>query len=210
MAMSGASGKADGSCQAGPVVVFGGTFDPIHNGHMAVAQSLLDALQADPVLIVPAGRPWLRADPLVASAEDRLRMAQLAVGGESGIEVSDVDVVRDKTTYSVDTIQDLRDRYGSDRDFVLAIGSDAASELHRWHRYEDLVGMCRIAVVRRPGVTLTPSIDTLPNSFVIDGPMMDVSASEIRTSYASEDLGNAAAHVPKSVHEFIIDSGLYR
>ena len=87
------------------IVVFGGTFDPIHNGHIAIAKCLRDELGADSVVMVPTGRPWLRPDAPAATPEDRLRMVELAVENEDRIEVSDVDVVRDKTTYSIDTIQ---------------------------------------------------------------------------------------------------------
>ena len=191
------------------VVVFGGTFDPIHNGHVAIAKCLRDELDADSVVMVPTGRPWLRPDAPVATPEDRLRMVELAVENEDRIDVSDVDIVRDKTTYSIDTIQDLRLRYGTDSEFILAIGADAAPDLHRWHRYDQLIEECTFAVVQRPGSPLEDAV-SLPNeTLVIRGPMFNISASEIRTMIRQREIAAARRLVPAGVGEFIIDSKMY-
>ena len=192
------------------IVVYGGTFDPFHNGHLAVARCLRGELDADTVVIVPAGRPWLRANPPVASAEARLTMARRATEEESGIEASDVDVVREGTTYSIDTITDLRRVYGEDHEYFLAIGSDSAAALHRWHRYEDLIDACTISVVHRPGTLLSSELRLPSETIFIDGPMIDVSASELRSLYGSTQLSAAAKFVPGSTHRFIIETGLYR
>lgn len=192
------------------IIVFGGTFDPIHNGHLAIARCLRDELDAEKVLVVPAGRPWLRDGPPVAAAEHRLLMAELAIEGEDRIEVSNVDVIRDGTTYSIDTIRDLRGHYGDDREYILAVGSDAAATLHRWHRYDELIEICTIAVIERPG---TPTRE--PNLFpfqviTIRGPMVDLSGSEIRLLYASGEVVAAAKCVPQLTHRFIIENRLYQ
>ena len=192
------------------VVVFGGTFDPIHNGHIVIAKSLRDELDADSVVMVPTGRPWLRPDAPVATPEDRLRMVELAVENEKQIEVSNVDIVRDKTTYSIDTIQDLRPRYGIDCDFILAIGGDAVPDLHRWHRYDELIEECTFAVVQRPGSLLDDTTSLPKNTSVIQGPMINISASEIRSMIGSGDVEKTANVLPDLVLRFIIEKGLYR
>lgn len=192
------------------IVVYGGTFDPFHNGHLSVARCLLEELAADTVVIVPTGRPWLRANPPVASPEARLQMAQLATQGEQGIEVSDVDIIRPGTTYSIDTIADLRRIQGEEHEYFLAIGSDAAAELHRWHRHQDLVETCTIAVVQRPRTLLSSEFRLPTESLYIEGPMIDVSASALRSLYASSEPSAAAKFVPCSTHRFIIETGLYR
>lgn len=192
------------------VVVFGGTFDPIHNGHIAIAKCLRDELDVDSVVMVPTGRPWLRPDAPVAAPEDRLRMVELAVENESGIDVSDVDIVRDNTTYSIDTIQDLRPRYGADCEFILAIGADAVPHLHRWHRYDQLIEECAFAVVQRPGSPLDDTTSLPNNATVIQGPMVNISASEIRSKIGQGNLANAADVLPDLVLRFIIEKGLYR
>lgn len=192
------------------IVVYGGTFDPFHNGHLSVARCLFEDLEADTVIIVPAGRPWLRANPPVASPEDRLRMTQLATEGEPRIEVSDVDIVRAGTTYSIDTITDLHRVYGDEHEYFLAIGSDSAAELHRWHRYKDLLDACTIAVVQRPRVLLSSELRLPSRTVYVEGPMIDVSASELRDRYASSEFSAAANSVPRLTHRFIIETGLYR
>lgn len=192
------------------VVVFGGTFDPVHNGHIAIAKCLRDELDVDSVVMVPTGRPWLRPDAPVAAPEDRLRMVELAVENEDRIDVSDVDIVRDKTTYSIDTINDLRPPYGTDCEFILAIGADAVPELHRWHRYDQLIKECTFVVVERPGSPLDDATSLPKNTFVIRGPMFNISASEIRSKIGQGDLANAADVLPDLVLRFIIEKGLYR
>ena len=192
------------------IVVFGGTFDPIHNGHIAIAKCLRDELDVDSVVMVPTGRPWLRPDAPAAAPEDRLRMVELAVENEDRIEVSDVDIVRDKTTYSIDTIQDLGLRYGTDCEFILAIGADAVPDLHQWHRYDQLIKECTFAVVQRPGSPLDDAISLPRNTSVIRGPMVNISASEIRSKIGQSNLANAADVLPDLVLRFIIEKGLYR
>ena len=192
------------------IVVFGGTFDPVHNGHIATARCMLKEMRADLVLVVPTGRPWLRSSPPCASPADRLHMVELATVDEPEIKVSDVDVVREKTTYSVDTIADLRKVYGDDCEYILAVGSDAAAELHRWHQYDELVRACRFAVIERPGAALDRNAVLPSGATFVRGPMIDVSASEIRRTYAQGDLDSAARLVPELAHRFIIEKGLYR
>ena len=99
-------------------------------------------------------------------------MVELAIENENRIEVSHVDVVRDKTTYSIDTINDLRPQYGVDHEFILAIGTDAVPDLHRWHRYDELIDECTLAVVERPGSPLDGTVSLPKNTLVIRGPMV--------------------------------------
>ena len=192
------------------VVVFGGTFDPVHNGHIAIAKCLRDQLEAESVVMVPTGRPWLRPNTPIATPSDRLRMVELAIENENRIEVSHVDVVRDKTTYSIDTINDLRPQYGVDHEFILAIGTDAVPDLHRWHRYDELIDECTLAVVERPGSPLDGTVSLPKNTLVIRGPMVNVSASAIRSMIGRGDLADAANALPELVRRFIIEKGLYR
>ena len=192
------------------IVVFGGTFDPTHNGHLAIARCLRDELFATRVIVVPAGRPWLRDEYPVASAAHRLRMAELATEEEDRIEISDVDVVREGTTYSLDTVRDLEGVFGDYSEYILAVGSDAAATLHHWHRYAELVETCTIAVVERPGTSTVTSTELPAGTIRIRGPMVDVSGSEIRRLYASGDVATAAGYVPPLTHRFIIEKGLYR
>lgn len=192
------------------IVVFGGTFDPVHNGHVEIAKHLRDELDPEHVVMVPTRHPWLRSESPIASPEDRLRMVRMAVENECRIEVSNVDVLRDKTTYSIDTINDLRQQFGPDCKFILAVGADAVPDIHRWHRYNQLTEECTFAVVERPGTPLDSNA-TLPRcTLVIRGPMINISASGIRSMIERGDLTNAANVLPDLVLRFIIEKSLYR
>lgn len=205
-----AGGNLGNSKNSRLIVVFGGTFDPVHNGHIAIARCLRDELGAAQVLMVPAGKPWLRDRPPIASPTERLRMVELATENETRIEVSDVDAIRKGATFSLDTIRDLRRALGDEFDYTLAVGSDAATQMHRWHRYDELAQSCTFAVIQRPGTTLDRELSLPADTISIAGPMIDVSASKIREFYAAGDIAAAKHLVPDSTHRFIIEERLYR
>ncbi len=197
--------------------VFGGTFDPIHSGHLEIARFALEAGALDLVLMVPAGKPWLRGEPPVASAQQRLRMTQIAVANEDQIQVSDVDVVREGTTYTVDMLSDLRTKYGSDAELVLVLGADSALQMNRWEQPNELRTGCKVLVIGRPG-EIWPN--TLPDSHpahdaeYLEGPMLDVSATELRAKLAAgarlaagDGIGDS---VPTGVERYIRENGLYK
>lgn len=191
--------------------VFGGTFDPIHNGHLAVARFALEHGGLENVLLVPAGQPWLRDGPPVASAENRLRMTELAVASETGLEVSDVDVAREGTTYTADTLADLRHQYGGEVEFVLVLGSDSALQMDRWERAGELRDLCTVLVIGRPGERWPDDLpETHPahDAKYLEGPMVDISATELREQLsAAADVSDS---VPEPVLEHIKKHRLYQ
>jgi nicotinate (nicotinamide) nucleotide adenylyltransferase len=167
--------------------VFGGTFDPIHLGHIETARFALQHGNLDALLMVPAGRPWLRGMPPVASAGDRLRMTELAFAGEAGITVINVDVVRSGATYSIDTLTDLRGQYGDAVTLILVLGADSALSMDRWHRASELPGMCEVLVIGRPGESWDGNLPTshpAHGATFLRGPMMDISATKLREQLA--------------------------
>ena len=190
--------------------VFGGTFDPAHNGHIAVALFALTAFSLDEVLMVVASDQWLREKAPMASAEHRLKMVRLAVADEENISGSDVDLRRSGPTYTVDTLKDLRNKY-SNASLVLMSGLDSALSMDRWDRGDQLTQLAEIAVVGRPGETL--DLDSLADTHpakdanYLEGPMVDVSATLVRERIESgegiDDL------VPGVVAEYINEHGLY-
>ena len=191
------------------IVLYGGTFDPFHKGHLAVARYLRDELQPDNVLIIPAARPWLRQDRPSAQPLARLTMCKLATANEPGIEVSDTDIRRRGNTYTIDTVSDLRTTHGSATQFGLAIGSDSLSSLHRWHRIDELLQQCRLIVVGRPGLS-APDAECIPdNATFLTGPNIDIDATRIRRAYSVGDYATAAKMVPSPVHRYIISEELY-
>ncbi|MBM3959867.1 MAG: nicotinate (nicotinamide) nucleotide adenylyltransferase [SAR202 cluster bacterium] len=192
------------------VGIFGGTFDPIHTGHLGVAQAVREALALDIVLFVPAARPRLRAAP-VAGIEQRVEMTRLAIDGRPWARLSLVDVVRAGPAYSIDTISDIRRELGPAAQLFLIIGADALLSLPDWRQPDRIASMATIVCVGRPG-GLHP--DSLPVghpgrcALYVEGPMLDVAASEIRERLASGV--HMPGMVPEAVQKYIASHGLYR
>jgi nicotinate-nucleotide adenylyltransferase len=194
------------------VGVFGGTFDPIHNGHIAVAEAVRDRLGLDRILFVVTSDQWLRENPPEASAVDRFKMVELAVGGVAGFESSDVDIVREGSTYTVDTLSDLNRQLGDSAELFLIVGADSAISMDRWRNASEIEALARIVTVGRPGSEI--SIESLDGSHpasgaeYVEGPMIDVSATRVReflsTGQPVDDL------VAETVAEYIETQGLYR
>jgi len=137
------------SNRPGPVGIFGGTFDPIHNGHLRTAVELRDALRLAEVKFLPAGNPPHR-DQTEASAQMRLAMVRAAVEDEPAFSVDDREVRRTGLSYSVDTLTELRAE-NPDRPICLLLGMDAFLGLPGWHRWREIIGLAHIVVAHRPG-----------------------------------------------------------
>lgn len=192
--------------------VFGGTFDPIHNGHLAVARAVREAFDLDRMLLVVNSDQWLRSNPPMASASDRFAMVALAVEHETGLEVSDVDIVRDGSTYTVDTLRDLREQLGDPVELHLVVGADSALSMDRWKDAEVITELAKIVAVGRPGQQFDPGLldDSHPASGAeyLEGPMIDVSATEIRELLNSN---RSIDHLVTSpVAEYIKNQSLYQ
>lgn len=167
--------------------ILGGTFDPVHNGHLRVAEEVKDRLKLRKVVFVPSGKPWMKSDRKITSGEQRVEMVRLAIEGRLDFQMSLSEINRPGSTYTIETIQEFRSEFGDDAEIYFIIGWDGISRLHQWKNVEQLVKLCRIAVVPRPGfpppdiVTLDNSIPGLSESLVLlDRPLIDVSATEIR------------------------------
>lgn len=132
-----------------PMGVFGGTFDPIHYGHLRTAFEMLEALRFDEVRFIPCGDPPHRGTTF-ASADERLRMVALAIQGQAGFSVDDREIRRDGPSYSIDTLSLLREEF-PERALGLIIGMDAFLGLPEWHRWEELLANAHIVVAHRPG-----------------------------------------------------------
>lgn len=137
--------------------ILGGTFDPVHSAHLALARTARAALALEKVLWIPAGQPRHRDAPL-APAADRLAMVQLAIAGEPAFEVDAGEVGSATPSYTVPTLERLRQRLGPARPLVLLLGADAFLGLPSWHRWRELFGLAHLAVATRPGFTLDPAL----------------------------------------------------
>ncbi len=194
------------------VGVFGGTFDPIHNGHIAVAMATSDELELDQVLFVVTSDQWLRENPPEASAADRFRMVGLAVENILEFSVSDVDIVRESSTYTVDTLRDIRDQLDDSTELYLILGADSAGSMDRWKSAGHINALAKIVVVGRPGQPF--DIQALDKSHpaseaeYVEGSMIDVSATRVRDYLA---IGRSVTDLaPPVVIEYIEKQGLYR
>jgi len=195
------------------LAIFGGTFDPIHTGHLAIAEDARWMLGADQVLFVPAAQqPLKQGQTPGATAEQRLRMVELAVADNPHFAVSDVEVRRGGMSYTADTVATIRKEFPATELFFV-LGADAVALLPRWHKIEHLIEMCRFAVLRRPGVTLALDdlIETLPTLrdriTIIDGPLLTISATEVRQRVQAKQ--PVRYHLPHAVCHYIEQHDLY-
>ena len=198
--------------------ILGGTFDPVHNGHLHAARAGRKALGAATVTLLPAARPWHRPAP-AASVEHRWQMLGLAVGTEAGLARSDLEIVRPGPSYTVDTLRAL----ASDVPVVWFIGADALADVASWHRSEALAALCHLLVLDRPGCNADTT--SPPRGFVeaedaaeltrhqsgrihyLKAEMPDISASRVRTTIAAG--GDASAWLPQRIWAYIKAHGLY-
>ena len=133
-----------------PIGVLGGTFDPIHYGHLRLAEELAETLKLETVRLVPSGTPPHRASPQVAAAH-RLAMVELAAAGNDRFAVDAREVHRAGPGYTFDTLAELRAEAGSTRPLVLLVGADAFLEFATWHRWHEIFGLAHVAIAHRPG-----------------------------------------------------------
>ncbi|MBA7480305.1 Nicotinate-nucleotide adenylyltransferase [subsurface metagenome] len=194
--------------------VMGGTFDPIHNGHLMVAEEVRTRLNLAEILFVPAGQPWLKTDTPISPAEHRIQMVRLAIAGKPYFGLSTIEVERAGPTYSVDTVAKLKAQLGAGDELFLILGWDSLAELPQWREPSQLIEMCHLVVVPRPGYP-TPDLNSLEAAIsglsqrvvFLDGPEIDISASEIRDRVAR---GLSVHHlVPEPVNRYIKEHRLY-
>lgn len=205
--------------------IFGGTFDPVHYGHLRTAFELLKGLQLDEVRFMPAGTPPHRGSP-VASGEQRLRMVRAAVEGQPGFTVDDRELRREGPSYSVDTLSDLRAEY-PDRSLLLIVGMDAFIGLPKWHQWREILQLAHVVVAHRPGWR-TPATGPLGELLVDRGTgtvgdlhespaghiyihavtQLEIASTSVRTLIARGR--DPRFLMPDAVRDIIFESGCYR
>jgi nicotinate-nucleotide adenylyltransferase len=182
--------------------ILGGTFDPIHLGHLAAARAAIECAGLDRVLVIPTGVPPHRP-PTVAGAGDRLEMSRLATAEDSRFEVSDIELRRQGASYTVDTLRELHLLYPDDELFLI-LGWDAAKLLGTWHEPGEVRRLARVIVVTRPG---SGSPDAA-SEILCERPTPDISGSALRRALERGDA--VTKFVPEAVAEYIARHGLYR
>ena len=134
---------------ASPIGLFGGTFDPVHFGHLRLAAEMREAFRLERVAFLPTGHPWQRARDTYAGGAERVRMLELAIAGEPAFTVDEREVRRDGPTYSADTLEEYRRECGPDTPLVFLCGTDAFARVETWHRWEALFELAHFAVAVR-------------------------------------------------------------
>ena len=192
--------------------VLGGTFDPVHNGHLHIASALSTALGLDGVLWVPAGRPPHKTDQTVSSNRDRLAMLELALAGSPVDEVSTIDFDRCGPSFTADTLEILAERYHPARLFFL-MGEDSLRDLPTWHQPERILRVAELAIAARPGVDadLESVARQVPavreRAHLVPTEEVPISSSEIRQRVSANQ--SIRGLVPAPVEAYIRDRRLY-
>ncbi|MBL8342490.1 MAG: nicotinate (nicotinamide) nucleotide adenylyltransferase [Rubrivivax sp.] len=196
--------------------IFGGTFDPPHNAHLALAHAALATLALDDVRWVPAGRPWQKVGAgdahAVTAVAHRVAMVEQVIAGEPRFRLERLEVERSGPSYMIDTVEALAAREPG-RAWVLLVGQDQYARLHTWHRWRELLARVTLAVANRPGAPAAPAPEVAAvlaaaPQCAVPLPMLDICATDIRARIAAGR--DVAALVPAEVAGYIARHGLYR
>ncbi len=194
--------------------VLGGTFDPVHIGHLILAEEVRARLNLTEILFVPAGQPWLNKTSPISAAEHRVEMVRLAIADKPYFKLSTMEIERAGPTYTVDTMAELKAQLGAGDELFFILGWDNLAELPQWWQPSRLITMCRLVAVPRPDYPL-PDLKALEASIpglsqrvaLMDKPEIDISASAIRNRVAQ---GLSIHHlVPEVVEGYIKEHKLY-
>jgi nicotinate-nucleotide adenylyltransferase len=194
--------------------LIGGTFDPIHNGHILIAREVKARLKLAEVIFVPAGQPWMKSEKPITPAVHRLEMVRMAIAPYPYFKVSTMEVDRVGPTYTIDTILGIRAKLNAEDEVYFILGWDSLVQFPRWRDAPRLIKMCRLTAVPRPGYTL-PDLNSLEAKIpglsgrvvLLDKPEIDISATDIRQRVAQ---GLSINHlVPRVVAIYIRKHRLY-
>jgi nicotinate-nucleotide adenylyltransferase len=185
--------------------VFGGTFDPPQNGHIAVAQAVFERLELDHILFVPAGDPWQKNEE--ASPLQRAEMVKLAIAEHDNCSLSTVDIDRPGPTYSVDTLRELASQYPSSELFFI-LGDEAFEGIQSWKSYEDLASLATFVVVSRHGTQPEVPAKLSPSVNLLEIPTLPISSTMCRERIANGE--SLEGLVPDNVAKYVEEHQLYR
>ena len=195
--------------------LLGGTFDPVHLGHVAVAQAVAEQLNLDQVWFLPAGQPWMRRGERLAPAQQRREMVELAVRSNPRFALCAAELDRPGDTYTVDTLEQLRSDQGDDDELFFIMGADTLVGFSQWKDPARILELATVVVARRPGYdreTLTALEAQVPGVAqrirMLQTPLLEVSATEVRRR--TSDGQSIHDLVPSAVAEYIEARGLYR
>lgn len=209
--------------------ILGGTFNPIHFGHLRMAQELADALKLAQVRFIPAANPPHKDMPTI-SAQQRAEMVQLAIADNHRFVLDKRELLRTGASYSIDTLQSLRDELGATASITLFMGSDAFSKFDTWHRWQEIIQLCHIALVQRPQLrghdtALSKTLETFLHNHYSENPddihelpagivtmrqvtALDISSTALRQALKSKN--SVRYLMPGNVIDYIQSNQLYR
>jgi len=198
--------------------LFGGSFNPVHCGHLIIAQSIRERLDLARMIFLPSRRPPHKTDEEMLAAEHRAEMVRLAIAGEPSFECSDYDLTRDGPCYTIDTVHHFRSLLEAGTELFWIIGGDSLAELPTWRRARELVDACHIVTAARTGVAavdwaaLRSTFDDVQIAKLrggeIDTQLIEISSTDIRRRVRE---GRSIRYlVPDAVHDYIVQQGVYR
>ncbi|MDG4789276.1 nicotinate-nucleotide adenylyltransferase [Micromonospora sp. WMMD1102] len=188
--------------------IMGGTFDPIHHGHLVAASEVADRFELDEVVFVPTGQPWQKADEPVSAAEDRYLMTVIATASNPRFQVSRADIDRGGPTYTVDTLRDLHSEYGPKVQLFFITGADALEKILSWKDLDQMFELAHFIGVTRPGFVLSDAHLPADTVSLVEVPAMAISSTDCRARVAAG--GPLWYLVPDGVVQYIAKRRLYR
>ena len=192
--------------------VMGGTFDPIHHGHLVTAEEARSQFSLDEVVFVPTGQPWMKADREVSPSEDRYLMTVIATSSNPYFWVSRLEIEREGPTYTVETLRSLRKDVGQSCELFFITGADAMLEIFQWKDPEEILAQAHFIAATRPGYDIARFEKEAPTSHphvsVMNIPALSISSSDVRRRVAAGD--PIRYLVPEGVQTYIEKAGLYR
>ena len=195
--------------------ILGGTFDPIHIGHLVLAEEALSKLKLDQIWFIPTGKPWLKESLEITDGFNRLEMVKIATKSNPRFVASSIEIDRSGPTYTIDTLRYLKDKLGTETRIYFILGLDTLANFHRWNRPEEILDLCEFVVSNRPGFGNTKILDEQLERFesigsittLLNIPMLDISGTNLR-EMIRQGL-SIKYRVPDGVEEYIYSNGLY-
>ena len=195
------------------VGILGGTFDPVHWGHLIVAEQARVTLGLGKIIFIPTGRPWIKAQSRITSRDHRFKMVQAALVGYPHFEMSSIEIDKSGNSYTVDTLEDLSNQMDAKSEVFFLLGRDAAENLHVWKRPCRILELCTLVIMSRPGAkragltTLKECPNHMHKIIEISVPPIDISGTEIRSNVAQ---GRSIHYlVPPVIRRYIQNKSLY-
>lgn len=189
------------------VGIFGGTFNPVHHGHLVAAEQVREETGLDEILFVPVKEPVHKTENLLAPSLHRMEMLELVCESNPGFTVTGCEIERDGPSYTITTVHQMIEKRPGD-EVSLVIGADSFNDFHKWYRWKDIIELVSLVVMQRPGEEIEPERYPEARVRVVQNPRLDISSTDIRNRIAEER--SIRYLLPEVVREYIYRKGVYR